>query len=58
MIMFMIGFFSGSYLSVFFVSLVVLGIITAEAAFSEKLIESLLWPYRLLTLMFGKDEDD
>ena len=55
---FMIGFFSGSYLSVFFVSLVVLGIITAEASFSEKLIESLLWPYHLLTLMFGKDEED
>lgn len=58
MVMFMIGFFSGSYLSVFFASLIVIGIITAEASFSEKLVESLLWPYHLLNLMFGKDEDD
>jgi len=58
MIIFMIGFFSGIYLSVFFVSLVVLSHLSVDESFGKRLLESLLWPYHLLDLMFGKDEEE
>jgi len=58
MLMFTLGFLSGSYFSVFFVSLVVLSHLAVDESFATRLIESLLWPYHLLDLMFGKDEEE
>lgn len=58
MIMFMIGFFSGSYLSVFFVFLMITSHVEFDKPLIRRLWESLLWPYHLLALMFGKDEEE
>jgi hypothetical protein len=57
MLMFTLGFLSGSYMSFVVASYITLTIINIESPVYDRVMESILWPYYLLSMLFGKDEE-
>ena len=58
MLMFTLGFLSGSYMSFVVASYITLTIVNIESPVYDRVMESILWPYHLLSMLFGKDEEE
>jgi len=57
MLMFTLGFLSGSYMAYVVASYITVTIINIESSVYSRVMESILWPYHLLSMLFGKDEE-
>jgi len=58
MLMFTLGFLSGSYMSFVVASYITITVINIESSVYDRVMESILWPYHLLSMLFGKDEEE